>query len=289
MKNDVVFYPNGRFVMYYLSLTNQNTTNLPTLGIENNFAWKTINHSSYLSKNVSVTEATLTTPKLFIPFIQTSSTSEIQQLHKNDNIYVSYNRLYDGRGLLATDSSLVPIWSALDHLNLNKTDETDFEEHKTSPEAHQELFNLKANKENWRLIRADTITNPVTSMLFNTDSEGNPFKIKDILIIQSNWQTATASTANGGVNVNNTTNRVFYNQMGSVSGAANLVRNIHIERLGNYYKGSAWYGTPNSTSVGTLQAMPTMLYLADEAVTSIYMSFASAIATGSFEIWGLDV
>jgi len=45
----------------------------------------------------------------------------------------------------------------------------------------------------------------------------------------------------------------------------------------------------NSTSIGTLQAMPTMLYLADEAVTSVYMSFNTAVATGSFEIWGLDV
>ena len=103
---------------------------------------------------------------------------------------------------------------------------------------------MKANKENCRLIRADTIINPITSMTINTDSEGNSFRIKDILIIQTNWQTSSTSSTNGRVYVNNTTNRVFYNQMGSVSGAANLVRNIHIQRLGNYYKGSAWYGTP---------------------------------------------
>ena len=285
--NDLVTYSGILFICLqsYSYSVGQVTARTPVLNTVNPSAWwKPFNIATAIEAQPIGSDSPLDVLAFFK--LGTIGNNDVGYLRKT-TLYKRVEGLYDNRGLLAANNDMIIGFNTV--LNTAEAEaQNKVDTHNADTEAHKELFNLKANKENWRLIRADTITNPITSMLFNTDSEGNPFKIKDILIIQSNWQTATASTANGGVNVNNTTNRVFYNQMGSVSGAANLVRNIHIERLGNYYKGSAWYGTPNSTSVGTLQAMPTMLYLADEAVTSIYMSFASAIATGSFEIWGLD-
>jgi len=210
---------------------------------------------------------------------------------RRNQVKIGINGLEDKRGTLAARSDLVPIWSALDHLNLNKTDETDFEEHKTSSDAHKELFDMKVNKENWRLIRADTIINPITSMTINTDSEGNPFEIKGLYLVMSNWQTGTTSTANGGVYFNSTasTNRIYYNQLAVVSGAANIVRNLQIERLGYFYKPTMWYGVPNSTSAATMTSMPTVTKLTNEAITSVIITLASAVVTGTFEIWGVDV
>jgi len=109
---------------------------------------------------------------------------------------------------------------------------------------------------------------------------------------QLGWFTDTATTTNGGIYYNtntSNTNRAFFCQMGSQVGGTSYDRNLYIERLGHIYNPTLWYGTLNSTSGVQKTSLPTLLRLQDEAITSILIQLNTAVVTGSFEIWGLDL
>ena len=289
VKNDVVSVNDGNYSVEFVSLIDNNSSTPVTT----NAWWRKLASKSSNTTTVYVPLATQTTQPRetwHIPLIRSGNISA--NIVQDTRVSVRGGEVSDIRGYLAADKDLVPIWSALDHLNLNKTDETDFEEHKTSVEAHQDLFDMKANKENWRLIKADTITSPVTQLKFTVDAEGNHFRIKNIYMRQLGWFTDTATTTNGGIYYNtntSNTNRAFFCQMGSQVGGTSYDRNLYIERLGHIYNPTLWYGTLNSTSGVQKTSLPTLLRLQDEAITSILIQLNTAVVTGSFEIWGLDL
>lgn len=77
-----------------------------------------------------------------------------------------------------------------------------------------EIVNLPGGSKEWRLIKTVTVSEPVVSLLFDKDEDGNPFEVEEIFVYGKNVVVA-ASAVQGRLIINKYTGSTlnsFFNQ-----------------------------------------------------------------------------
>ena len=293
--NDVVLHTaeaGGENTLFLCIKQTERDTSQPGINTAGNDYWKNI------SKDASNIYTSLHSYGNLDGYLMAAKEAKggFNRVQTGIDVRVIRGNLHDSRGLTATDSDLTPIRTAVDDLNIRKAEEADLLAHETSLKAHKELFDLKTDKDNWRLIRRIDLSAPVTSITISKDDNGNPFALKEARLLGFNIQTNNTSTANVRIKINNTNssnadNTVAFLSYASVVGAADATSNLNLIRMDKY-----WYARHLKFN------HPSIIGQFSTSTENIPYNFGSKIdintlfltcttgnmASGIIEFWGVD-